>query len=132
MSDPQLLFSNHDALIETSSIGDSHPILWLPVGDQPPPRRPVLLNVHLSYVPDILEEYQHMPEAHQLTCTHLPDLPQEEEKALLTFVKFFKFEVLSIPIRTIVEMVADQICGARNTMISHRELWATLPTNSGP
>ena len=43
------------------------------------PRRPVLLCVDLREVPNILEELQELPEAHQLTQNNLPNLSAEEE-----------------------------------------------------
>ena len=60
-------------------------------------------------MPSILEEYENLPEAHPLTQNNLPDLTAAEELALLTVSNFFKFEGLNISIRSIMDMVADQI-----------------------
>ena len=67
-----------------------------PKAAQSLPRRPVLLYVDLHEVPNILEEYHSLPEAHQLTQNNLPDHTTAEELAFLTFLEFFRFEGLDI------------------------------------
>lgn len=73
------------------------------------PRRPVILYVHFQEVPNILEELLRLPEAHQLTQNNLPNLSEEEELALLTYMNFYRYEGLDTSIHTLSDDVADHI-----------------------
>ena len=70
----------------------------------------------LHEVPNILEEYQNLPETHQLTQNNLPTLTAAEELALVTFSNFLRFEALDMSTRSLMDMVAEQISSTWNNL----------------
>ena len=72
------------------------------------PRRPVILYVDLSGIPDIMASMS-LPEAYTLTRDNIPDLTEAEEEAILTFMTHFRYERLGLNIRSILEEVYDHI-----------------------
>ena len=72
------------------------------------PRRPVVLYVDLSGIPDIMASMS-LPEAYTLTRDNIPALTEAEEEAIQTFMTYRRHESLDISIRTILEDVYDHI-----------------------
>ena len=72
------------------------------------PRRPVILYVDLSGIPDSMASMS-LPEAYTLTRDNIPDLTEAEEEAILTFMTHFRYERLGLNIRSILEEVYDHI-----------------------
>ena len=72
------------------------------------PRRPVILYVDLSGIPDIMATMS-LPEAYTLTRDNIPNLTEAEEEAILTFMTHFRYERLGLSIRSILEEVYDHI-----------------------
>ena len=72
------------------------------------PRRPVILYVDLSAVPDIMATMG-LPEAYTLTRDNIPGLTEAEEEAFLTYTIHLRYESLGISMNSILEDIYDHI-----------------------
>ena len=94
------------------------------------PRRPVILYVDLTGIPDIMESMS-LPEAYTLTRDNIPALTEAEEEAIQTFMTHKRYECLDISIRGILEEVYDHINRTWDSHVPNHSLLLSIINQVG-
>ena len=94
------------------------------------PRRPVILYVDLSAVPDIMATMG-LPEAYTLTRDNIPGLTEAEEEAFLTYTIHLRYESLGISMNSILEDIYDHINRTWDSHVPNYSLRLTIVNQVG-